>query len=47
MMLHRDKVAQIILAAIVLHNLLREKLKDSYTPSSFIDEEVQRVLTTG
>ena len=48
MMLDPDKVVQITLATIVLHNLLREKSKDSYIPPGFIDEEDQGgVLTTG
>ena len=33
-----EKATMVALASIVLHNMLREKSKDSYTPGSFADE---------
>eukprot|EP00794_Sanderia_malayensis_P012444 gene12444-biopygen9918 len=33
-----DKVIAIVKAALVLHNVLRSKLPESYTPAGFADE---------
>lgn len=37
--LNPDKATTITLAALVLHNMLRDLSPDSYTPEGFIDEE--------
>ena len=34
-----DKVANIVLATILLHNMFREQSKEFYTPDGFIDVE--------
>lgn len=36
--LHPDKATIITMSALVLHNMLRELSKDSYTPEGFIDQ---------
>ena len=38
-MLSPDKVANIVLATILLHNRLREQSKEFYTPEGFTDGE--------
>ena len=45
--LHPDKVTSIVMAAIVLHNMLREKSADSYTPQGFADEVVNDNVIEG
>ena len=36
--LHPDKAIAVVKAALVLHNLLRSKSPESYTPAGFADE---------
>ncbi len=38
MNLHPDKATSVVLAALVLHNLLRTRSSESYTPTGFADE---------
>ena len=36
--MHPDKATSVVLAALSLHNLLRTKSSESYTPRGFADE---------
>eukprot|EP00794_Sanderia_malayensis_P003933 gene3933-biopygen2431 len=36
--MHTDKATSVVLAALALHNLLRTKSSESYTPRGFADE---------
>ena len=37
----------IVMASLALHNLLRKKSKDSYTPVGFIDQYIEGSITNG
>lgn len=47
MCLHPDKAALITLASLVLHNMLRDQSRESYTPDGFVDEEFDGELKDG
>ena len=46
-MLSPDKATTVTLAALLLHNMLRELPRESYTPEGFIDQEKNGEINEG